>query len=58
MGNFGKCGWCGKNDATHFCKGCGKWICDSALCVARGAASAGVQYARNLLAYPNTTSKK
>lgn len=33
------CGYCGA-PATHFCSGCGKWICDRFLCNAKGAAVA------------------
>jgi hypothetical protein len=31
------CQQCGKRPATHFCTGCGKWICDSPVCAARSA---------------------
>jgi hypothetical protein len=31
------CQQCGKKPATHYCSGCGKWICDSALCAAKSA---------------------
>ena len=31
------CGYCGR-DSTHFCDGCGKYICDRVVCVAKGAA--------------------
>lgn len=31
------CAYCGDR-ATHFCSGCGNWICDRALCVIKGAA--------------------
>lgn len=34
-----KCHWCGA-DATHFCRGCGKWICSAPLCVLKSAALA------------------
>lgn len=31
------CAYCG-DPATHFCSGCGNWICDRVLCNAKGAA--------------------
>lgn len=31
------CGYCGA-PATHFCDGCGQWVCDRFLCNAKGAA--------------------
>lgn len=32
-----QCAYCGRQ-ATHFCTGCGNWVCDGALCAARAAA--------------------
>lgn len=35
----GMCQWhCGKR-ATHFCYGCGKWICDGVMCNLKSAAN-------------------
>ena len=33
------CAYCGLS-ATHFCSGCGKWVCDKMSCAAKGAAAA------------------
>lgn len=33
------CAWCGE-PATHYCTGCGKWICNKPSCIANSAASA------------------
>ncbi len=33
------CGYCGQ-PSTHFCTGCGSWVCDRFLCTAKAAAKA------------------
>ncbi len=33
-----KCQQCGTNEATHYCSGCGKWICDGPACAMKSAA--------------------
>lgn len=33
------CAYCG-HAATHFCTGCGNWVCDAGLCATRAAAAA------------------
>ena len=38
-----KCYWCG-DDATHYCTGCGKYVCDKWLCKTKSiAATLGVK---------------
>lgn len=32
------CEYCFKRAATHFCTGCGHWVCDDKLCNARAGA--------------------
>lgn len=31
------CEYCQVRNATHFCSGCGKWVCDDARCMSRAA---------------------
>jgi len=33
------CAYCGLA-ATHFCSGCGKWVCDKGICASKAAVSA------------------
>lgn len=34
------CEWCGE-PATHFCTGCGKWVCDALACGLKSTIAAG-----------------
>lgn len=34
------CDYCKNRPATHFCSGCGHWVCSSPLCLFKAAAAA------------------
>lgn len=43
------CEYCGTRQATHFCSGCGHWVCSWPTCMARASAAAikrGVNHGR------------
>jgi len=40
---FGFCDYCGQRGWLTYCRGCGRWHCGSAACIARAAAAAAAR---------------